>query len=157
MIAEDREEIFHNPTTLRIFLYLRSLTEADVGVRETQRALNLNSPSTASWHLEKLMNVGFVEKLPSNRYYLTSSGKTYQDFEIPLIVSVKLVRGILIPKFIFLIVFLLLDILFTIYIWLLVRDPLLIGINGAMSLLLALVIVVYFWITFNRQVSILYT
>ncbi|MCH8907448.1 MAG: hypothetical protein IH840_10200 [Candidatus Heimdallarchaeota archaeon] len=84
---------FANPTTLRIFLYVKSNVKNEIGVRETQRALDLNSPSTASWHLEKLLSMGFLDKLPSNRFILTKNGKEIDKFDVPLTVSVRYVKG----------------------------------------------------------------
>ncbi|RMG26435.1 MAG: ArsR family transcriptional regulator, partial [Methanobacteriota archaeon] len=40
-----------HPTTLRIFLLIRS--KGEVGVREVARKLDVKSPSTISWHLHQ--------------------------------------------------------------------------------------------------------
>ena len=61
------EDPFHNPTTLRIFLYVKSQNSKEIGVRDTQRALNLHSPSTASWHLEKLQ-LNEIQKTLGSQY-----------------------------------------------------------------------------------------
>ncbi|MHA2100210.1 MAG: hypothetical protein ACW99A_16165 [Candidatus Kariarchaeaceae archaeon] len=147
------EDPFHNPTTLRIFLYVKSQNIKEIGVRETQRALNLNSPSTASWHLEKLQSAGLLDKLESNRYVLNDNGKSHDDFNVPMTVSVRFIKGLLFPKFLILLAFLIFDILLTIYLWIIIDDPLVIAINGLVSLLFSLAIIIYFWILFNQQVS----
>jgi len=45
-------------------------TGAPVGVRETQRALSLSSASVALYHLEKLREIGVVEKDENGQYSL---------------------------------------------------------------------------------------
>ena len=63
-----RESEIHG-TTLRVYWYLFRNTRA-VGVRETQRALSMSSPSTALYHLEKLRELGVAEKDEIGQYYL---------------------------------------------------------------------------------------
>ncbi|RJS90394.1 hypothetical protein CW700_00780 [Candidatus Bathyarchaeota archaeon] len=49
--------------TLLVYLYLlRRANEEGVGVREVQRMLGFSSPSVASYHLQKLVNLGLVRK-----------------------------------------------------------------------------------------------
>jgi DNA-binding transcriptional ArsR family regulator len=56
-------------TTLRVYWYLFRAAKA-VGVRETQRALSMSSPSTALYHLEKLRELGVTEKDEMGQYFL---------------------------------------------------------------------------------------
>lgn len=56
-------------TTLRVYWHLFRSVKS-VGVRETQRALSMSSPSTALYHLEKLRELGVAEKDPSGEYVL---------------------------------------------------------------------------------------
>jgi len=63
-----RESEIHG-TTLRVYWYLFRNT-GPVGVRETQRALSMSSPSTALYHLEKLRELGVTEKDEIGQYYL---------------------------------------------------------------------------------------
>ena len=56
-------------TTLRVYWYLFRNTKA-VGVRETQRALSMSSPSTALYHLEKLRELGVTGKDEMGQYFL---------------------------------------------------------------------------------------
>ena len=56
-------------TTLRVYWYLFRNTKA-VGVRETQRALSMSSPSTALYHLEKLRELGVTDKDEMGQYFL---------------------------------------------------------------------------------------
>lgn len=55
-------------TTLRVFWFASS--QKDVGVREVQRTLELSSPSVASYHLEKLCNLGLAQKDRRGRYQI---------------------------------------------------------------------------------------
>ena len=56
-------------TTLRVYWFLFR-NGGPVGVRETQRALSLSSASVALYHLEKLREVGAVEKDNMGQYSL---------------------------------------------------------------------------------------
>jgi DNA-binding transcriptional ArsR family regulator len=56
-------------TTLRVYWYLFRNTKP-VGVRETQRALSMSSPSTALYHLEKLRELGVTDKDEMGQYFL---------------------------------------------------------------------------------------
>jgi DNA-binding transcriptional ArsR family regulator len=53
--------------TLRVYWYILSQNEP-VGVREVQRAIGMSSPSVASHHLSKLVDLELVEKTPDNSY-----------------------------------------------------------------------------------------
>jgi len=56
-------------TTLRVYWFMFR-AGGPVGVRETQRALSLSSASVALYHLEKLREVGVVEKDEMGQYSL---------------------------------------------------------------------------------------
>jgi predicted DNA-binding transcriptional regulator len=55
--------------TLSVYLYLLKHGEA-AGVREVQKGLGFSSPSVAFHHLDKLANLGIVEKDQYERYVL---------------------------------------------------------------------------------------
>lgn len=55
--------------TLKVYLYLLRNGKA-TGVREVQNALGFSSPSVAFHHLDKLVNLGIVEKDNFERYVL---------------------------------------------------------------------------------------
>jgi len=63
-----RESEIHG-TTLRVYWYLLKAARP-VGVRETQRALSMSSPSTALYHLEKLRELGVTDKDAVGQYLL---------------------------------------------------------------------------------------
>jgi len=47
--------------TLLVYMHLIRVDQSSVGVREVQRALGFSSPSVASYHLNKLQDLGLVE------------------------------------------------------------------------------------------------
>jgi len=48
--------------TLRVYWFLLRSSNGVVGARETQRALGFSSPALAVYHLDKLAELGLVEK-----------------------------------------------------------------------------------------------
>jgi len=48
--------------TLRVYWYLLRFAHSSVGPREVQRGLSFSSPALAVYHLEKLADLGLVEK-----------------------------------------------------------------------------------------------
>lgn len=84
--------------TLRIFLFLRQKHKKQGwGLRETQRALRFKSPSSVTWHLNKLIDLGLVVKLSSKKYLLSQTGKDYTDVTIPYQKRLNFISGIFIP------------------------------------------------------------
>ena len=71
-----------------------------VGVRETQRALSMSSPSTALYHLEKLRELGVTEKDPVGQYFLK------QQVQIGTLKMFLKVGHLLLPRYLFYAVFL---------------------------------------------------
>ena len=61
-------------TTLRIYWHVFK-AQSSVGVREVQRACGLASPSTALHHLEKLRELGVVQKDEYGQYRLMEQVK----------------------------------------------------------------------------------
>lgn len=49
--------------TLKVYWFLLRAENGVVGVRETQRALGFSSPALAVYHLDKLAELGLVEKV----------------------------------------------------------------------------------------------
>ncbi|MHA2425238.1 MAG: hypothetical protein ACXAEF_10640 [Candidatus Thorarchaeota archaeon] len=80
--------------TLRVYWYMIQQGTA-VGVREVQRALSMSSPSVASHHLSKLVDMDLIEKSPNN------------DYELKRLVKVGVLRnfvgyrGVLLPRYTF--------------------------------------------------------
>jgi hypothetical protein len=61
--------------TLLVYWYLLQQPDHTVGVREVQRSLNFSSPSIAVHHLQKLENLGLVEKKGTGEYVLEEEVK----------------------------------------------------------------------------------
>jgi DNA-binding transcriptional ArsR family regulator len=80
-------------TTLQVYLYL--LKHDKVGVREVQRDLNLSSPSVASYHLDKLIDMGLVAKDEYGRYYIVKKA------DISILESYISILGYTVPRLIF--------------------------------------------------------
>jgi len=62
--AEDEEKLAAElkGNTLRVYWYILKSAGSNVGVREVQRALGFSSPTLAVYHLDKLAELGLVEK-----------------------------------------------------------------------------------------------
>ena len=58
--------------TLRVYWHLLRTSSGIVGVRETQRSLGFSSPALALYHLEKLVELGLVQKV-RNDYHLVKT------------------------------------------------------------------------------------
>jgi len=61
-------------TTLRVYWHIFK-SQGSVGVREVQRVCGLASPSTALHHLEKLRELGVVQKDENGQYHLVEQVK----------------------------------------------------------------------------------
>jgi len=61
--------------TLLVYWYLLQQPDHTVGVREVQRSLSFSSPSIAVHHLQKLENLGLIEKKGTGEYVLEEEVK----------------------------------------------------------------------------------
>ena len=61
-MSEEEIETLLKGNTLRVYWYLLSKPETLIGPRQTQRALRFSSPALAVYHLEKLSDLGLIEK-----------------------------------------------------------------------------------------------
>jgi len=82
-------------TTLRVYWVLLKKGSIGTGPREVMRELGLSSPSVASYHLEKLRNLGLVEKDVGGNYVVKEEVKVevFSDF-------VRVV-GMMLPRYLF--------------------------------------------------------
>lgn len=82
-------------TTLRVYWVLLKKGSGGTGPREVMRELGLSSPSVASYHLEKLRNLGLVEKDVGGNYVVQEEVKVevFSDF-------VRVV-GMMLPRYLF--------------------------------------------------------
>lgn len=144
-------DLFNNPTTLRIFLYLKDKVNSDIGIRETQRALKLKSVTSVTWHLEKLETHGYVTRTPSNRYTLTEKALEIDNFQVPILISTKIIAGNMVPNLIFQLSFLVTMII-------VIFSLLFVGVNSLVIISLSLITLfievilsIYKWISIDKQ------
>jgi len=81
--------------TLQIYWYLLRDPTSSVGVREVQRSLGLSSPSVAAHHLNKLLNLGLVEKTIRGEYLLN------QEVKVGLLKFFSRMGRFLVPRYLF--------------------------------------------------------
>ena len=93
MTAKEREFVTElTGATALVYWYLLKKGNNPTGVREVMRALKFSSPSSATYHLEKLMNLGLIDKNEMGAYYVV------KHVEIGLFKSFIVVKGYTIPK-----------------------------------------------------------
>jgi DNA-binding transcriptional ArsR family regulator len=77
LVADDSKEVLKG-TTLEVYRFLLKSSKP-VGTRELQRALNLSSPSVATYHLSKLEDAGILKRegggFTVSKYLLENSVK----------------------------------------------------------------------------------
>ena len=95
---QSKESVIHG-TTLRVYWYLFK-SPGSVGVRETQRALSMSSPSIALYHLEKLRELGVADKDTSGEYSLR------QQIQVGSLKAFLKVGHLILPRYLFYAVFL---------------------------------------------------
>ncbi len=116
-------------TTLDVYRFLLKQNKP-MGVREIQRALNLSSPSVATYHLAKLEETGLLKRVNG----------AYSVDKLLLEYSVKVSR-FLIPRFLFYAIFALAVLL----IELTVMKPPIVTQWYAFSIIASIIFVVVFW------------
>ncbi|HYA78652.1 MAG TPA: winged helix-turn-helix domain-containing protein [Verrucomicrobiae bacterium] len=92
MSAEESKDVLRG-TTLEVYRFLLKSSKP-VGIRELQRALNLSSPSVATYHLSKLEDAGLLKR--------QDGGYTVDRFLLEN--SIKISR-FLIPRYLFYAIF----------------------------------------------------
>ncbi len=144
-------EALDHPSTLKLFLFARSMYPEDFGVREAKRKLEFNSPSTVLWHLDKLTEANLIEKLPTNRYKLVKTGLDIKEINVPIKFSAQIIKGELIPRRIFLISLLLTAFIVT-FVFIFI-NPLVASINGAVFLAISCILYVLNFLSVKKQLS----
>lgn len=86
-------------TTLRVYWHLLKVANP-VGVRETQRALSMSSPSTALYHLDKLRELGVVDKNEIGEYYVK------EQVQVGTLKMFLRIGHLILPRYLFYAVFL---------------------------------------------------
>ncbi len=82
-------------TTLRVYWVLLKHGEKGAGPRDIMRELGLSSPSVAAYHLEKLRNLGLVEKTEGGVYL------PKKNVDVEVVSDFVSVLGMMLPRFFF--------------------------------------------------------
>ena len=81
--------------TLLVYWYLLGSTSPRVGVREVQRSLGFSSPSVAAHHLNKLLDLGLVDKSSTGEYFLV------QEVSVGILRFFTRMGRFLVPRYLF--------------------------------------------------------
>lgn len=81
--------------TLLVYWYLLRSPSSAVGVREIQRSLGFSSPSVAAHHLDKLLNLGLVDKSKTGEYFLV------QEVKVGMLRFFTKLGRFLVPRYLF--------------------------------------------------------
>jgi len=81
--------------TLLVYWYLLQQPTHTVGVREVQRSLNFSSPSIAVHHLQKLENLGLIEKKGTGEYVLE------EEVKVGILRFFTRMDSFLVPRYLF--------------------------------------------------------
>ncbi|MBC7120780.1 MAG: helix-turn-helix transcriptional regulator [Candidatus Methanosuratus sp.] len=82
-------------TTLRVYWVLLKHGEKGVGPRDITRELGLSSPSVAAYHIEKLLNLGLVEKTDDGSYV------PKKNIDAEVVSDFVRMFGMMLPRFFF--------------------------------------------------------
>ncbi len=77
--------------TLRVYWYLINSSKDSVGPRDVQRKLGFSSPNLAVYHLEKLVDLGVVEKV-QGEYHVT------RIVDVGVLKQFTKIRGFIFPR-----------------------------------------------------------
>ncbi len=77
--------------TLRVYWYLINSSKDSVGPRDVQRKLGFSSPSLAVYHLDKLVELGIVEKV-AGEYHVT------RIVDVGVLKQFTKIRGFVFPR-----------------------------------------------------------
>jgi hypothetical protein len=89
----DKEHVASNlkGNTLRVYWHLVRSSESSVGPREVQRKLGFSSPALAVYHLDKLAELGLVEKV-AGEYHLV------KVVDVDILRQFVKFRGFIVPR-----------------------------------------------------------
>ena len=147
----DLNKILSHPVTLGIFVYMHKKRQA-VGVREVQRALQISNPSTAYWHLNKLLDENVVVQHSNNTYELIKEFEKVNKIPININLEYYLIKGRLFPGFLILIIFSVM-ILITLIITISIQMYVFSSIVALFSLIIIIVLLVKFFKTMSNPFS----
>ena len=143
--------MFANSTTLQVFLYLRQNDIEEIGVRELQRDLKFTSPSTASWHINKLEEAGLVSKLDSNKFILTEKGRNLSTVDLPVNMGHYFLLGRLIAPYNLLLFFHGILLVVLCYFWIIKRSLVEIAVTSSLGILISFFLILLFWFQIHTK------
>lgn len=73
-VMEELSDELLQGKTMKIYWFL--LTHGESGIREIKRHLKISSPSTVSYHINKLVDAGLVSKSTTDKYTVEETVKT---------------------------------------------------------------------------------
>ncbi len=73
-VMEELSDELLQGKTMKIYWFL--LTHGESGIREIKRHLKISSPSTVSYHMNKLVDAGLVSKSTTDKYTVEETVKT---------------------------------------------------------------------------------
>lgn len=77
--------------TLRVYWYLINSSKTSVGPRDVQRKMGFSSPNLAVYHLDKLVELGIVEK-DAGEYHVT------RIVDVGVLKQFTKIRGFIFPR-----------------------------------------------------------
>ncbi len=81
--------------TLLVYWYMLGSSDPKVGVREVQRSLGFSSPSVAAHHLNKLLDLGLVDKTRTGEYFLV------EEVDVGILRFFTRLGRFLVPRYLF--------------------------------------------------------
>ena len=109
-VAVEKTKLSDN--ALRIYVYMITNKKRMVGPREIQRAMGFSSPSSATFHLRKLVEMGLVQE-ERGEYYIDTIKR------VGILSNFFIIKRILIPKdliyFVIVFTFTLIDTLYVLH------------------------------------------
>ena len=144
-------QIKMNPKTAKIFVYFKLHPNNGTSIRKLCKMVEVKSPSTVNWHLNKLVGAGLMEKDISNRYVLSDMGKDLREFQVPTTISAQIIKGYFVPKYSLLLAILFFSLVFNFAMLLMQVNSSVIIINSMFIGIIAFSIVFRDWYHFKKQ------
>ena len=110
----DEDYVISEPVAINMLLFFRAHPTEEFGTRAIQKIMKIKSSSTASRYLKQLDQLGILEKTASNMYKITLKGMSYDEIAYKVLDKIQYYNGKFIPKYSFLLTFILISTIFTI-------------------------------------------
>ena len=109
----DEDDVISNPIAINLLLFFRTHPSEEFGTRAIQKILKIKSSSTASRYLKQLVKLGVLEQTPEKLYKITLKGMSYDELAYEVLDKIQYYNGKFIPKYSFLLAFILFSLIFT--------------------------------------------